>query len=176
MAAHSSVLIWRIPWTEESGGLQCRGSQSQTRLKQLSTHSVFLLILDVFAFFFFHLCSEKLPVVPAFFYVYCFLLLLLPVTTAIISASFFTKATLDNSLQSQTKKCLCLGSLLTSFRHNTASAAKTRHPHTEFTCLYRCCKNGRKDSFKERKRRLIYKMKVICMCRFILAFSLKDVS
>ena len=27
MAAHSSVLAWRIPWTEEPGGLQCMGSQ-----------------------------------------------------------------------------------------------------------------------------------------------------
>ena len=31
-AAHSSILIWRIPWTEEPGGLPCTGSQSQTRL------------------------------------------------------------------------------------------------------------------------------------------------
>ena len=50
-------------------------------------------------FFFYDLCREKLPVVPAFFYVYCFLLLLLPITTAIttaiISASFFIKATLS---------------------------------------------------------------------------------
>ena len=30
MATHSSVLAWRIPWTEESGGLQSTGSQSQT--------------------------------------------------------------------------------------------------------------------------------------------------
>ena len=27
MAAHSSVLAWRIPWTEEPGGLQSTGSQ-----------------------------------------------------------------------------------------------------------------------------------------------------
>ena len=26
-AAHSSVLAWRIPWTEEPGGLQCMGLQ-----------------------------------------------------------------------------------------------------------------------------------------------------
>ena len=32
MAAHFSVLAWRIPWTEEPGGLQSIGSQSQTRL------------------------------------------------------------------------------------------------------------------------------------------------
>ena len=27
MAAHSSVLAWRIPWTEEPGRLQSRGLQ-----------------------------------------------------------------------------------------------------------------------------------------------------
>ena len=32
MATHSSTLAWRIPWTEEPGGLQSMGSQSQTRL------------------------------------------------------------------------------------------------------------------------------------------------
>ena len=26
-ATHSSILAWRIPWTEESGGLQSMGSQ-----------------------------------------------------------------------------------------------------------------------------------------------------
>ena len=39
MATHASVLAWRIPWTEEPGGLQSIGSQSQTGLKQLSTHA-----------------------------------------------------------------------------------------------------------------------------------------
>ena len=32
MATVSSVPAWRIPWTEESGGLQSMGSQSWTRL------------------------------------------------------------------------------------------------------------------------------------------------
>ena len=27
MATHSRILAWRIPWTEELGGLQCMGSQ-----------------------------------------------------------------------------------------------------------------------------------------------------
>ena len=30
IATHSSVLAWRIPWTEEPGGFQSMGSQSQT--------------------------------------------------------------------------------------------------------------------------------------------------
>ena len=35
MAPRSSTLAWRIPWTEEPGGLQ--SAKSQTQLKQLST-------------------------------------------------------------------------------------------------------------------------------------------
>ena len=27
MAAHSSIIAWKIPWTEEPGGLQSMGSQ-----------------------------------------------------------------------------------------------------------------------------------------------------
>ena len=38
MATHSSFLVWRIPRTEQPGRIQPIGSQSQTRLKQLSTH------------------------------------------------------------------------------------------------------------------------------------------
>ena len=32
MATHSSILAWRIPWTEEPGRLPSMGSQSQTQL------------------------------------------------------------------------------------------------------------------------------------------------
>ena len=32
MATHSSIPAWRIPWTEEPGGLQSMGSQSPTQL------------------------------------------------------------------------------------------------------------------------------------------------
>ena len=40
MATHSSVLAWRIPWTEEPGWLQSIGShKSQTQLRWLSTHA-----------------------------------------------------------------------------------------------------------------------------------------
>ena len=52
MATHSSTLAWKIPWTEEPGGLQSMGSQSQARLsdftftfnfhaleKEMATHS-----------------------------------------------------------------------------------------------------------------------------------------
>ena len=36
MAALSSILAWRIHWMEEPGGLQSMGSQSQTRLSDLT--------------------------------------------------------------------------------------------------------------------------------------------
>ena len=52
MATHSSTLAWKIPWTEEPGGLQSMGSLSPTRLsdftftfhfhaleKEMATHS-----------------------------------------------------------------------------------------------------------------------------------------
>ena len=32
VATHSSILAWRLPWTEETGGLQSMGSQSWIRL------------------------------------------------------------------------------------------------------------------------------------------------
>ena len=38
MATNSSVLAWRIPWTEEPGGLQCMKSQkSRTQLSDYTT-------------------------------------------------------------------------------------------------------------------------------------------
>ena len=43
MATHSRVLAWRIPGTEETGGLSSMGSQSQTLLKWLSSSSSSLL-------------------------------------------------------------------------------------------------------------------------------------
>ena len=33
MATHFSILAWRIPWTEEPGGLQSIELQSRTQLK-----------------------------------------------------------------------------------------------------------------------------------------------
>ena len=39
MATHSSVFARRIPGTVEPGGLPSMGSQSQTRLKRLSSSS-----------------------------------------------------------------------------------------------------------------------------------------
>ena len=36
MATHSSILAWRIPWTEEPGGLQSLGSQESDMTEQLN--------------------------------------------------------------------------------------------------------------------------------------------
>ena len=36
MAPHSSTLAWKIPWTEEPGGLQSMGSLSRTRLSDFT--------------------------------------------------------------------------------------------------------------------------------------------
>ena len=44
MATHSSILAWRIPWTEEPGGLQSIESQSHTQLKRLSMMTVYWLL------------------------------------------------------------------------------------------------------------------------------------
>ena len=37
MATHSSILGWRIPWTEEPGGLQSMGSQRVRRDRATDT-------------------------------------------------------------------------------------------------------------------------------------------
>ena len=51
MATHSSILAWRIPWTEEPGGLQSMGSQLSDFTftfhfhaleKEMATHSSIL--------------------------------------------------------------------------------------------------------------------------------------
>ena len=39
MAAHSRVLAWEIPWTEEPAGLQPMGGKESEMTEQLSTHA-----------------------------------------------------------------------------------------------------------------------------------------
>ena len=41
MATHSSILAWRIPWTEEPGGLQSIGSQRVRHNFMANTHNDF---------------------------------------------------------------------------------------------------------------------------------------
>ena len=39
METHSSILAWRIPWSEEPNGVLSIRSHSQARLKRLSMHA-----------------------------------------------------------------------------------------------------------------------------------------
>ena len=39
LTTHCHILAWRIPWTEEPGGLQSIVLQSWTQLKRLGTHA-----------------------------------------------------------------------------------------------------------------------------------------
>ena len=66
MASHSSILVWRIPWTEEPGGLQSMGSQRVRQalmtepthryislwwnIKNISTHDYFIYIPELYIF------------------------------------------------------------------------------------------------------------------------------
>ena len=43
MATHSSILAWRIPWTEEPDGLQSMGSQELDTAEQV-THYLYIII------------------------------------------------------------------------------------------------------------------------------------
>ena len=43
MATHSSILAWRIPWTEEPGGMQSMGSQ---RVRHQCETNTFTLTLN----------------------------------------------------------------------------------------------------------------------------------
>ena len=38
MATHSSILVWRIPWTKEPGGLQSMGLQ-RVRVNWVTKHA-----------------------------------------------------------------------------------------------------------------------------------------
>ena len=64
MTTHSSTLAWRIPRTEKPGGLQSMGSQSQTRLKRLSTHAHMVLFSQ-------HTLLSSLPVYLLRIFVFC---------------------------------------------------------------------------------------------------------
>ena len=54
IATHSSILAWRVTWTEEPGGLQSMGSQRDLRCRQilyhLSHHDFILMMLAVFCY------------------------------------------------------------------------------------------------------------------------------
>ena len=48
MATHSSILVWRIPWTEEPGGLQLMGSQT-VRHDQVTEHASMHVLFSIVA-------------------------------------------------------------------------------------------------------------------------------
>ena len=58
MAAHFSVLAWRIPRTEEPGGLQSTGSQKS------DSHSLFIRVASVGAGFQQEESFSRLPRIP----------------------------------------------------------------------------------------------------------------
>ena len=47
MATHSSILAWRIPWTEEPGGLRYMGHK-ESDMTGVSTHAQYTIILANF--------------------------------------------------------------------------------------------------------------------------------
>ena len=49
MATHSSILAWRIPWTEELGGLQSTGRKESDRTEQLHFHFQAFGNMDMFS-------------------------------------------------------------------------------------------------------------------------------
>ena len=50
MAAHCSILAWRIPWTEEPGGLQPMGRKELDTTEQL-TLSLFFFLSHILAIY-----------------------------------------------------------------------------------------------------------------------------
>ena len=51
MAIHSSILAWRIPWTEDLGGLQSTGCKESDTTEQLHFHFHFLISQKYFRAF-----------------------------------------------------------------------------------------------------------------------------
>ena len=60
MATHSSILAWRIPWTEEPGRLQSVGSQESDTTWRLNHHHEYLIKCVIFILFIYVLSSVVL--------------------------------------------------------------------------------------------------------------------
>ena len=89
---HSSILAWRIPWTEEPGGLQSMGSK---RVGDNSFHfSAFTWKLKVKDFHF--LASYYSPFLSQFWLLHLFLLLLL-FLLQFLWTDFISDSTTENS-------------------------------------------------------------------------------
>ena len=50
MAPHSSTLAWRIPWTEELGGLQSTGREESDTTERLHFTFTFTFYYELVAF------------------------------------------------------------------------------------------------------------------------------
>ena len=63
MATHSSILTWRIPWTEEPGGLQSIGSQrvGHDWSDFACTHAQLIGYISMFPIFLEHIKLNKVP-------------------------------------------------------------------------------------------------------------------
>ena len=48
MATHFSILAWRIPWTEELGGLQSTGRKESDMTERLHFHFHFCFINHIY--------------------------------------------------------------------------------------------------------------------------------
>ena len=47
MATHFSILVWRIPWTEEPGRLQSMGSQQVRHNRMIDTHNFIFKLVKI---------------------------------------------------------------------------------------------------------------------------------
>ena len=47
MATHSSIVAWRIPWTEEPGGLQSMGPQKSDTAERLDVTHIHTHLLAI---------------------------------------------------------------------------------------------------------------------------------
>ena len=49
MATNSSIIAWRIPWTEEPGGLQLQGCKESDKTEQLTLSLSYIFFIIRFA-------------------------------------------------------------------------------------------------------------------------------
>ena len=59
MATHSSILVWRIPWTEKPGGLQSMGLQVGHDLVTEHAHTSKYYVNGIYALYYF-VCSPSI--------------------------------------------------------------------------------------------------------------------
>ena len=75
LATHSSILAWKIPWTQKPGGLQSMGvTKSRTGLRltlHLSRHCIVRLKMFIFVclFFMYYLCEKYYKCITEQYYI-----------------------------------------------------------------------------------------------------------